>query len=59
MTYEQADKMRFTTKESFKVFIVDVFNQSTTGKAHVQKWVVSEEFHADGAPHYHACQLSG
>ena len=32
----------------------DTFNQSSKSRVAVDKWVVSEELHADGASHYHA-----
>ena len=46
--------MRFPARESFQKLVVTAFNQCSTGKAKVDKWVVSKECHADG-PHYHAC----
>ena len=55
VTYAQADKVRFPTRESFQKFVVAGFNNCSTGKAKVDRWVVCEEFHANGDPHYHAC----
>ena len=59
VTYSQADKEKFPTRQSFGTMLRAAFNKGTS-KVNVQYWACCEEKHSDGGIHYHCClKLTG
>jgi len=59
VTYSQADKNKFPTRESFGEAVKDAFNIGS-GKVQSLHWATCQENHEDGGDHYHtAIKLSG
>ena len=59
VTYSQADRNKFPSRESFGEAVVTAFN-SGSGKVAVQYWACCLESHKNEGEHYHLClKLSG
>lgn len=59
VTYSQANRQKFPTRESFGQCVVNSFN-SGSGKVQVTHWACCLEQHKNGGEHYHLClKLSG